>query len=67
MSDLLLKYGPWAVVTGASDGIGRAIAVSLASQGFNLFVVARRGEILEAMAAQLQQAHRVTVRVHAAG
>ncbi|MEM7193150.1 MAG: hypothetical protein AAF405_09890 [Pseudomonadota bacterium] len=29
------RYGPWAVVAGASDGIGRAIATGLAKSGMN--------------------------------
>ncbi|WCL49615.1 SDR family NAD(P)-dependent oxidoreductase [Leptospira sp. GIMC2001] len=46
-SKLYNKYGTWAVITGASDGIGKAFAEELASHGFNLVLVARRKEILE--------------------
>lgn len=43
----LEKYGDWAVITGASEGIGKEFAISLASRGFNLILIARRKELLE--------------------
>lgn len=48
-----LKYGSWAVVTGASDGIGKAFAIALAQSGFSLVLVARRHELLEQLAQDL--------------
>lgn len=57
------RYGPWAVVTGASDGIGQAFARHLAASGLNLVLVARREALLQGLAAELQRAHGVQCRV----
>ena len=47
------RYGPWAVVTGASSGIGRVCALELVSRGLNVVLVARRGSELEALATEI--------------
>ncbi len=61
-SKRVLKYGPWAVVTGASSGMGREFARKLAGVGINLIVAARRLDRLEALAAELTTAHGVEIR-----
>jgi 3-oxoacyl-[acyl-carrier protein] reductase len=53
--DLQLK-GRTALVTGASMGIGRAIAAGLAAEGARLAIVARRKELLEQVAAGIEKA-----------
>ncbi|MBX9870704.1 MAG: SDR family NAD(P)-dependent oxidoreductase [Burkholderiaceae bacterium] len=62
-TELGRKYGPWAVVTGASDGIGRAFARALAAAGVNLVLVARRAHELETLARELGAQYPIDCRV----
>src|SRR5215467_4575958 len=55
-----------AVVTGASQNIGTALATELAARGHNLIVTARREELLNELAARLTDKYRVTVEVRPA-
>ena len=56
-------YGPWAVVTGASDGIGKALAGRLASDRVNVVLVARSEARLQALAGELSAAHGIETMV----
>jgi uncharacterized protein len=58
----LTRYGDWALVTGASSGIGREFARCLARDGVNCFLVARRSERLEDLSRELSENHRVECR-----
>jgi hypothetical protein len=57
------RYGPWALVTGASSGIGHEFAVRLAAAGVHVAMVARRRTALEELAAGLESSHGVSSRV----
>jgi short-subunit dehydrogenase len=53
MTSFGARYGPWAVVAGASEGLGAAFARALADRGLNVVLVARRREPLVALAESL--------------
>jgi short-subunit dehydrogenase len=61
LRDFNQRYGPWAVIAGASEGIGAAFAHALASRGVSLVLVARREEPLAALAGTLPVPARAVV------
>ncbi len=58
-STFLKKYGTWAIVTGATDGLGKQFAIQLAAIGFNLVVVARRKNLLDDLSKELNASYKV--------
>jgi uncharacterized protein len=56
------KYGRWALIAGASEGIGASLADQLASRGLDLVLVARNGPLLDEVAAGVRERHGVEVR-----
>jgi len=57
------KFGPWAVVTGASSGIGKEFCRQLADHGLNLVLVARRLQSLEQVGEELALEFGIRYRV----
>ena len=55
------KYGPWALVTGASSGIGEEFAKQLAAHGLNVILAARRGDRLEQLKQKILTQYDVEV------
>jgi short-subunit dehydrogenase len=56
-----MKYGPYALVCGASEGLGAAYAEALAKRGLNLALIARRKDILEIFVKYLKEKYPVEV------
>jgi short-subunit dehydrogenase len=57
------KYGPWAVIAGASEGLGAAYARVLAERGVNLLLLARRESLLAEVADGLRALVEVRARI----
>ena len=62
MAAFVDRYGPWAVVAGASTGLGAAFADGCAARGLNVVVLARRAALLEETAVGIRDRHGVEVR-----
>jgi len=60
------SFGSWAVVTGATDGIGKAYAEELAKSGMNVMLLSRSAEKLKAVAADIQSQYKVQTKYIAA-
>jgi 17beta-estradiol 17-dehydrogenase / very-long-chain 3-oxoacyl-CoA reductase len=62
--NLYKRYGGgWAIVTGASDGIGKGYALQLAKAGFNVCLMARNKERLAEVAAEVRSKYTVSTKV----
>lgn len=59
--DFKNKYGKWALVAGASEGLGAAFATSLAARGMNLVLLARRLSLLESLSTELREAYKIDI------
>ncbi|OCB16833.1 short-chain dehydrogenase [Mycolicibacterium porcinum] len=62
MSEFAEQYGPWALVAGASDGVGSAMAAELARRGLNVALLARRQGVLDDVAAGIRESAGVQTR-----
>ena len=56
------RYGPWAIVAGASEGLGAAYAEELASRGLDLVLVARRSGLLQSLASVLSEKFNIQTK-----
>ncbi|XP_001651272.2 inactive hydroxysteroid dehydrogenase-like protein 1 isoform X1 [Aedes aegypti] len=56
------KYGPWAVITGATDGIGKRYAEILASKGMNIMLLSRSEPKLMKVAHEINESYNVQTR-----
>ena len=62
-ADFRAKYGPWAVVAGASQGLGEEYARQLAARGLHVVMVARRAKLTTEIAQELAATYGVQTRV----
>jgi short-subunit dehydrogenase len=57
--DFAERYGPWAIIAGASEGTGRAFSRHVAAKGLNCLLIARREAPLAELASQIRSEHNV--------
>lgn len=62
MKTIKNNFGTWALVTGASSGIGKEFAIQLAKQGINVVLIARREILLQELSARLERDYNVLTK-----
>ncbi|KAK9869731.1 hypothetical protein WA026_003468 [Henosepilachna vigintioctopunctata] len=62
-SSLIQKFGSWALITGCTDGIGKAYAKELAKRGINIVLVSRNKEKLENTAREIESEFSVKTKI----
>jgi short-subunit dehydrogenase len=55
------KYGPWACVAGAGEGLGKAFSEGLAKRGFNLILIDHKVDLLDSLKISLESSYQVEV------
>ncbi|NNC95135.1 MAG: SDR family NAD(P)-dependent oxidoreductase [Chitinophagales bacterium] len=63
MDNSVSKQGEWALIAGASEGLGSAFAHELASRGFNVVLIARNQAKLDLVSASIKETYDVEVKV----
>lgn len=66
MTSFSEQYGPWAIVAGASEGLGEAFAREIAARGANVVLVARRQEVVKSLAEDIARTSSIETRAIAA-
>lgn len=62
-SDLYRRYGPWAILSGASSRLGKEFARYLAKEGLNIILVSSRGHLIEDLATDLMSRYQIQTMV----
>ena len=58
-----LKYGDWAVITGSTSGIGKALSYELAKKGLNIVLISRTESKLKEIASDLERLYAIQTRI----
>jgi uncharacterized protein len=62
VEDFARRYGPWALIAGASEGVGACLADQLGEKGLNVVLLARNAALLDQVAAGVRERHDVQTR-----
>ncbi|XP_044267593.1 hydroxysteroid dehydrogenase-like protein 1 [Tribolium madens] len=62
-TSLIKKYGQWALITGSTDGIGKAYAHELAKRGLNIVLVSRSTQRLKNVAKELETEYSIKTKI----